>query len=662
MAKLLVFIIAVLAVVPVFAQEADTAEIKPPVPEDSVRLDGDTLTLSDTLTEAQKAEILFNERYKQYRDEQKEAYIAPFSYFDSLVASFTSSRQNKREPIDRAYYHDAGDYFRRDPGYLVLEPQVMPMRKTVQPYGLAGDRMNVLIDRNQIKPFDWVVEPDGLMDFNDIPTALDHDVYILPGPVGSLFGGEQMVATLLTRPEQTDKLDARSTFLVDKGSFGFSNARGRYSKNFISGRKIDMSIGYRVSDGMTLHSGDDAYHYYGDFYFPVKCDYAFRATGQLYNREGYLNIRPDSLGNYVKRNRFDRFVRLSFSSSNKERTTRNELSYKHLRQGSDLNKAYYGRYNLTGHGLVLTREWNAWGHLFKIELTGDYLLFDDGYDEFNRLSSSASFNLASLKSSWKYALRTGQKHDEQFRFLPFASALLYRTGHRFLAMFSAGYGERAPSLLEQNLRVQQVSLYGASYVYRDSGNKDLVSEKQLTGNVTLEYGSTDNALGVEVTGGKITDGIDWRHTVESNVEIFKPVNGNINFVNTSLTGRIRLGDFIRFNGGGAYHYLDYETEENQPYAPEYQGFAGAELHLFWKQKLIDLFAYGELVYVGPYDGYIDENLGDALVFNAKLSFKMGSFRFHYVIQNVTSVIYADRDYSEFSGRYHYYGFTWDFLD
>ena len=664
MAKLLTFIAVVLLAGAVFAQEADTTDTVTVVsdPTDSLLLEYDSLIMLDTLTEAQKAEILFNLRYNQFREEKKETYIAPFSYFDSLVVNFTSARQNQREPIDRTYYHDAGDYFRHVPGYLVLENQVTPMRKTVQPYGLSGDRMNVLIDRNQIKPFDYVVEPDGLMDFDDIPTALDRDVFILPGPVGSLFGGEQMVATLLTRPEQTDSLDARSTFLVDKGSFGFSNARGRYSKNFIGGRKIDMSIGYRVSDGLSLNSGDDAYHYYGDFYFPVKDRYSFRATGQLYNREGYLQVRPDLSGSYVKRNRFDRFVRLSLASSGEEGTAKNELSYKHLRQGSDLNRAYYGRYNHTGHGLALSREWIAGGRIFKAELSGDYLMFDDGYDEFSRLSSSVSFNLASLKSSWKYAAKAGSKHDEAFRFLPFVSGMLFRDGERLWVMLAAGYAERAPSMLELNLREQRVSLYGGSGDYLDSGNKNLLSEKQLTGSVSLEYGSAGNALGVEVTGGKIFDGIDWLHTDDDVTETFRPANGDVNFVNTSVTAKFRLKDFIRFNGGGAYHYLDYELEEDKPYSPEYQFFTGAELHLFWKQKLIDLFAYGELVYVGPYEGYVDERLGDALVFNAKLSFRMGSFRFHYVMQNVTSVVYTERDYSQFSGRYNYYGFTWDFLD
>jgi len=644
--------------------KTDTVDTDIPVPGDSLWLDEDSLLLPDSLTEAQKAELRFTHRYKKYRDEKKEVHAAPqFSYFDSLTTHLTSARQNKRELIDRAYYHDAGDYFRLDPGYLVLENQITPMRKTVQPYGLSGDRMNILIDRNQIKPFDYVVEPDGMMDFNDIPTALDHDVFILPGPVGALFGGEQMVATLLTRPEQSDTLDARSTFLVDKGSFGFSNTRGRYSKNFVNGRKIDMSIGYRVSDGLILNAGDDAYHYYGDFYFPIKKNYGFRATGQLYDREGYLQIRPDFDGSYVKRDRFDRFLRLAFFSSNDEHTSCNEFSYKHTRQGSDLNRAYYARFNSTGHGLTLSREWSAWSRIFKIELTSDYLIFDDGYDEFTRLTSSASLNLAGFSSSWKYAFRLGQKHDEQFRFLPFAAGMVYKNSGRLFMMFSAGYGKRAPSMLEQNLRVQEVSFYGqAPYNYIDSGNKDLLAEKQLTGNATLEYGSVGNSLGLEITGGKIYDGIDWQHTEDLTSEIFQPVNGDINFVNTTLTGRIKLGDFLRFNGGGAYHYLDYEQDENKPYSPEYQFFSGMELHLFWKQKLIDLFAFGELVYVGPYDGYEEEDLGGNLVSNIKLSFRMGSFRFHYVIQNPTSIIYSDRDYNQFSGRFNYYGFIWNFLD
>jgi len=648
----------------VSAEEADTNDTKAEPLLDSVLPVSDTVLPADSLTEAQKAEARFMERYKKLKEEKQEAVEPPLNYYDSLVVYFTSPRLNRRRLIDRSFYHDAGDYFRFDPGYFVLESQTTPTRKTVQPYGLTGDRLNVLVKDNQMKPFEHVLEPDGMIDFNDIPTALDHEVYILPGPVGALFGGDQMVATLMTRPEEYDTTAAQSTFLVDKGTFGYSYARGRYSKKFIRGRTIDMSIGYRNADGQFFGNTDDVYHYYGDFYFPIGQTYGARATGQLFSRENNLWYRYDLGGNYIKRDRFDRSARVSFYAFNPNRTQKYEIAYRYLRQGSYIDRSYKGRFNLSGHELIFGREWFSGKTVFKAELSGGYREYDDGYESFRRYASSAAFNLARLTEGWRYVFKGGARHDDAFGVSPFAAGMLFKNTERWLFMFSTGYNERSPSMLELNLREQSVRLYNlASGDYTDRGNKELIPEKQLVGNATVQWGTVDNNLGLEVTGGRIFDGIDWVNTVGADFlsYLFEPQNGDINFVNTTLSGNVRLKDFLRLYAGGAYHFLDYENFEDKAYTPEYEAFSGLELHLFWTQKLIDLFGYGEMVYVGPYDGYVQDNIGNVVI-NAKLSFRMGSFRFHYVFQNLLATQYNGRDYYLFPGRYNYYGFTWDFLD
>ncbi|MDD5426763.1 MAG: TonB-dependent receptor plug domain-containing protein [candidate division Zixibacteria bacterium] len=664
MVKRLLVISLILLGGAVFAEEPDSSDIKTDHSGDSLFLPHDSLAPADTLNEAQKAEALFMERYKKYKRELKKAAEPQFSYFDSLKVYFTSPRLNLRSQIDRSFYHDAGDYFRFDPGYFVLESQNTPVRKTVQPFGMTGDRLNILVNGHQLKPFEHVPEPDGLIDLNDIPTALDHEVYILPGPAGALLGGEQMVATLLTFPEKKDTVETKSTFLVDKGTFGYSYARGRFSKKFVRGRTIDMSIGYRNADGAFYGSGDDAYHYYGDFYFPFRETYGLKVTGQLYRRTGNLWYRPELGGGYIERDRFDRTARLSLFSMNEPRTRKFEIAYEHNRQGSDINRYYRGRFNLTGHALTATREWVRDNYLFKTVLSGNYQEYDDGYDKFRRYYASTAFNIARLAKGWRYAFQAGARQVEEFGLLPFAAGLFFRDSDRWLFMFSGGFNNRAPSLMELNLRRQAVSLYRQfTGDYTDEGNKGLLTEKQLVGNATLQWGSTDNNLGLSVTGGRIFDGIDWHYTLSSDkISLaFKPVNGDINFVNTTLSAKMRLKDFICFYGGAAYHFLDYDKFEDRAYTPEYQAFSGMELHLFWSRKLIDLFAYGEMVYVGPYDGYVQRDIGN-VVLNAKLSFRMGSFRFHYVIQNVVATQYNARDFYVFLGRYGYYGFTWDFID
>jgi hypothetical protein len=75
-----------------------------------------------------------------------------------------------------------------------------------------------------------------------------------------------------------------------------------------------------------------------------------------------------------------------------------------------------------------------------------------------------------------------------------------------------------------------------------------------------------------------------------------------------------------------------------------------------------LFAYGEIVYVGPYNGYDQLDLGQEMIANAKLSFSFGKYKMHFVFQNVLGTQYQSREYITNPGRLFYYGFTWNFLN
>jgi hypothetical protein len=196
---------------------------------DSIRLMNPNVNL-DTLNDAQRMLIEFETRYRmRQQDEPRVTAAQRLSFQDSLTAYYLPARWNLREDIDRSFHHDAGDYFRFDPSYFVLEPQMTPMRKTVQPFGLAGDRTGILIGGKSLHPFEHVVEPDGMLDMNDLPTALDHTVALLPGPVGMIFGAEHSVASLYTLPEKSDSTNPRSSFIVDKGIYSYSSIPGTSS-------------------------------------------------------------------------------------------------------------------------------------------------------------------------------------------------------------------------------------------------------------------------------------------------------------------------------------------------------------------------------------------------------------------------------------------------
>ena len=621
----------------------------------------DTTAVTDTLSDAQRALVNFEKRRQQMRDS---LVIAPpgFSFYDSLITWFGSLRLNVKDEVSRSFIHDAGDYFRSDPAYFSIDYQVTPMRKTVQPFGLSGDRMDVINNGMNLHPFEHIVQPDGMIDFNDLPTALDHDIYLLSGPTGIVFGGEQAIATLVTEPKQPDGFDSESAFYVDRGSWEYSYARAKYSKKFVKGRHIDLSIGYRKAEGLFPDRSDNAYHYRGTITQPLGGNHALRVEGALYDRDGPLHVQPDYQGAKFGRERQERSGRLSLISYNDDRTGARTFSYFHNRQVSRL-QGYFGNFNYTSHGLSIAQEFVADEYQVKFEADGNWREYDDSYDKYGRVSLGGFVSLARKSVGVSYAARIGAHVVDEFRWLPVMGLVVMREREKSFVMASVGYAERVPTLYELNLRRRDLEIYGSgSFDYADHGNPLLRSERQLTANLRTELGQPDNAWVLSLTGGHITDGIDWKLRDSALGKVFSPVNGNIDFFDATFIKKIALSDFLRFKGGGSYHLLDYAAFDDKAYSPEYQAFGGMELHVYWPQRLIHFFAYGELVYVGPYDGYEEKDLGQTPIFNACLSFKARSFRFHWTIQNVLQQEYSSRDYFIFPGQYHSWGFTWDFLN
>jgi hypothetical protein len=621
--------------------------------------------LSDTLTPAQKAQLRFEKRL-QKRQEQlaEELPPAPFSYLDSLFRYFSSPRLDLRQALERANQHDAGDYFRPNPAYFVVDWQESPMRKTVQPYSLTGDRLGVVQSGQARHPFEHVPEPDGLMDMNDIPTAMDGEIYLMPGPSGLLFGSDRAIASLITRPQSYPDNEAHSSFLVDKGTYGYSNARARFSRSFSDGRRIDFSLGYRNADGPGFFGGDDdAYHYTADFKLPLKERLTASVSGLLYDREGSLRVD----GVRFDRDRFDRSLQAGLEWVSPERTAVTSAYYRHERGSADLSRSYFAKLNSTVNGATLRRDWLAGDLMIRASAHADNHEFDYGSGSETRAVFGGELSIATRSTGFRYAVRVGSDWSKAFDAAPFGSATAFYDSDHWLVMLSAGYLERAPSLLEQYLPYRTGAVYSITLPpYADRGNSSLKSEKQATGSFTIEAGWSAARCRVEVTGGRIYDGIDWLNSFEtingSVVRLFEPQNGDIDFVTTTVQPQVRIADFLRLLAGASYHYTAYETTLRPAYAPEYLAFAGGEIHIFWPQRLLDFYAYGELVYTGPYDGLDGEPLGQGPVANTLLAVQMGRFRFHFAFNNVFSRVYEQREDNFFVGRYTSYGFVWNFLN
>jgi len=429
-----------------------------------------------------------------------------------------------------------------------------------------------------------------------------------------------------------------------------------------------MLVSYRNAIGLlTQGRGDDAYHYYGDLYFPVGRSIGLRAEGRLYDRNGYFVVQPATGNAPLYRSRIDRSLNLSLDRHDADHTTRTEVGYRHLRQGSTISGIYAGSFNYTGNGLSTSREWLSGQGMLKAEIDGNYLIYDNGYDEFTRWEIDGAFSLVSMGSGLRRGITAGTRYVQEYRFLPHAAAVLMIEREKLLVSFSVGYSERAPSLHERYLPYQRINLYNSPYdVYVEVGRESLVSEKRLVGNATFELGSKTDKFEICVTTGRVWDGIDWQHRhLLDNTEsqtAFSPINDDISFFDLSGGPQFLLGDALTVLAGGAYHHVDYENHPDRAYQPEFQFFSGGELYLYWSQRLLHLYAYGELVYTSSYTGYGGDALGENVLANAKLSFRIKNFRFHYVFQNVFGNVFHPREGTTNPGRYDYYGFTWDFFD
>lgn len=624
---------------------------------------------ADTLSDVERAQQAFEQRYREHQEEkQREERPPRLSIFDSLVIYFTSPRLNVRGAVDRSWYHDAGDYFRFDPSYFALNHQVTPMRSTVQPFGLAGNRLNLIPYGHTLNPMEHIPEPDGLVDMNAVPTALNHEIYLLPGPVGRLFGGRSAVASLVTRPYRPADHDYYSAFLADQGGFDYAFVRGRLSKLFTDGRSVDAAIEYRNADGLVGGRESDQYSYYGDFYFPIRVNTGLHAWGWLYDTEGPLAVWPEFGGTSVRRDRFNRTAEVSFTHDTDDGSRRYEAGYRHRRHG--LSNTSFGlnglrhRLNWTEHGGFVRRDWVAAGKAASLSLDGGYLEYDNGPENYQRVSGTLGFRLADLSPGWRYALSMDVGVVEDYPVLPGGSVTLFRDGRAGMVLFSLGFASRAPSMNELHLPVGESLLYGGSSVYGEEGNASLARERQLVGSLTLELGSVRNNLRVSLTGGRVFDGIEWRQPRDIGDSLrFRPINTDFDFASATVMPRIQISDFLTFLGGGSYHWVDYAKIEDRAYTPEYQAFSGLELHVAWPQRNLDLYAYGEVVYTGPYDGYKEEDLGENPVVNAKLSFELNDdYRMHFVFQNILQRAYAQRDYLTLPGRFFYFGFEWRFLN
>ncbi|MEW5923540.1 MAG: hypothetical protein AB1746_06095, partial [Candidatus Zixiibacteriota bacterium] len=569
---------------------------------------------------------------------------------DSIRDHFLAERFNLKDDAARSFQHDAGDFLRFNPSNFTVEYQDIPLRKTVSPFNLPGNRLNVILNGRAIQPMEHLPEPDNMIDFDDVPMAPVQSIYNIEGPLGVAFGGQNGSSSLILVPQEPEGTRPESKMAADKGWNGYAYTRGMFAQRLDNGRSIRLAAGYRKSDGSYYNSDDNAYHQWGEIITPLRSNISLNLSGRLYKRQGSYRHRPAIADIYFNRFRRDRDLTAGLRIGHGEDKT-SSFEFRHQRSESKidrLSETYYRNLDIFDNSIHLSHERRLGAGGLQLNAVIAEEKYEDGSysNKRGRGEADAAYFFGDGDISGLLYVK-GEKAGD---FDPAPSAMLTLTRNKEKSYFSisAGYATRFPRQYELKLTQRTGRLVidlGSDYL--EHGNPGLVPEKQMIGNCTYALGKADNDVRLSVTGGHIKDGIDWKRSESLIYSLgeYSPVNRDINFGTATLQKKIALGSLVDFSGGASYHYIEIDGDDDPPYSPDFQVFTNLELYYHIRKIDVHLYAYGEAVYSDIYTGYNGLEYGQDAVLNIKFTFRIKKFRFYYISQKAAaSEFYSREDY------------------
>ena len=646
----------------------------------------DSLLSTDSTTSLPDSAIFFDSLFNSDETHpidsalrrKREEPVNFFNIGDSVNTYLLSLRMGYSDEMYRSFYRDAADLIRYNPSNFIIEYQNTPVRKTLSPFTLPGNRMNVILNNRSLNPVEHLFEPDNMIDFDDIPTAPVGQVYNIEGPLGMVYGADNGTSSMILLPVEPDSLIAESKMHVDKGSFGYAYTKAMFANRYQSGQSIRAAVGYRKADGAYSYFDDDEYHQWGEIIYPINNRTRLNLNGRLYHRAGTFNVDPAN--QFIRTFYMDRFRRdrdlsagLDYAINDNHKSS---VEFSHQRSESSLDRSsqtYNRKLDIIENSMIFSREGRYQNYDYKTQVIFSQERFSEqGKVVRHRGSFDTRLLYAKGESSWMLYF----KGDKVVGYEPAPTGMLYyvMNKEKMYLSASAGYSTKFPRLYELNLSRRIFRIYNSSQAdYYESGNKNLLPEKQLTGNVTFGLGAEGDDLLLSVTGGKIYDGVDWVRTdsLPSDTGIgwssrilgaFRAENRDIEFVNVTARQRLSWKKFLNWTGGASYHFVRIDGSTDLPYSPDYQFYTNLGLHIYLKKFDLHLYGFGEAIYQQTYKGYFGTEIGDNITLNARLSFRVKRFTFFYIFQNIQANVYELREDYVFPGRYLTYGVNWEFLD
>lgn len=632
-----------------------------------------TLTDSSAQTPDDSLQILENESTSD------SIVIPPLRFVHLAARSLLSPTRSLRRDLDRSFYHDAADFLRADRTFFTVDYLPTPLRHTVSAFGLPGPRVTPIFDGRPLEISEQLIEQDGLIDFNDVPTASVTDAYAISGPLASFLGGESAVAGVWLEKVRASGPLAESHLEAQKGSFGYAYTKGVFSEQLDNGFAYTAALGYRKTNYLVQSTDDYSYHQFWEVETPLAKRWRVTSSVRLYRRRSDYLYRPATVSRRFDRDRrdLDYLARIERPvDSNKTYT----LEYRRQHSESRLDDKISSKSEIDNlkHTVSLALARRSGRRLLQVKAVGKR-------EEHTVASGSNSRNRGqlSLKVLW------GQTEGEAVSPSLSSAAIYYGElaavyvgGYSVLPRLSAGAVSSSVSGTVSrrfSLSISMTPVFPRQYELdhpgedllsglgvddlRQVGNPNLLAERQHTVAAEFSLAGAKHDLSLSATAGWLQEGINWRSTtLISGGRTFSPLNEDVRFASVALKTHLTLSGWLSWVGSGAYYAIEYDSTPSPAYTPKYNLYTAAYLKKYINALELFLTGQVEMSFVGAYDGYDGSFLGQQPIFGAKFSARIKSFTFHYIFEDALNTVYYAREQYPNIGRYNWYWFTWSFLD
>ncbi len=571
----------------------------------------------------------------------------PPQLLDSLIHYF--ARHEYRFDVQQAdlYPRDAAGFLYHEASYFALTSLETPLRTTVAPFGMPGDRMTVRSGNNELAPYDRTIPGDGLIDFNDIITGDVARAAIVEGPLAGYNSLSGALSLLYLEPFRIPEGPAVTKFTVERGAFGYAYTRGRVARMLTPDLGFAFSTDYRKGDGFVSNVDDDSYN----------------IKARLFRRFNYRTTLDASVGVYRRKGGYLSYRRLRRDEQYAVSITRQEFfggvltgRYNlNLSRSADITKTIRPRDTYTDLSYLLARNGGLYQASIRFGKEQFYInrYFATRYYGYGDLSGMIDLQGGRL-------FFFGRLRDAELQDIAVEAAGGYsrRIGQRWQVTVSSGYLSGWPDLTDLYLPEGTLGLYN------ERGNTDLKAEKKLTGNATIQFITDKFEISTSFNAGTAKDLIYYEQTFDQypSVEI-TPENDKVTFADANISGSFH--DLWWFYGKASATARRIDSDrygDKTPYSPRWQVYGQLGLKRYIEKYNVHVRLFGDITYFERPLSYTLQELNTTAMVDWGVNATLKDFTFYYMMHNALSQYQERPEGYSYTGWFQSWGINWNFLD